>query len=234
MVDGEALYVSASVGIACYPDHGDDYGTLFARADAAMYVAKAGGRNRYAVHDRAGSARRSKLKVESELHLAIERGELRLHYQPQVELRTESIVAAEALVRWQHPTLGLVRPGVFLGVAEESGLIVEVDRWVRHVLKVDRTFIEPFSHPDPDTRLVDGLVSMAHALDLEVVIEGVEDAAQAEAVRRVAPELAQGFHFHRPMPAEELTALLDGRAARMVPSGEVVPLRRGRARRARR
>ncbi len=66
-VDGEALYVSASVGIACYPDHGDDYGTLFARADAAMYVAKAGGRNRYAVHDGATAARRSKLKLESEL-----------------------------------------------------------------------------------------------------------------------------------------------------------------------
>ena len=307
-VDGETLYVTASAGVACYPAHGEDYGTLLGRADAAMYMAKSLGRNQLAVHRASGAGGRSPLKLERELHDAVERDELRVLYQPQVDLMTDEIVAVEALVRWQHPELGLLGPGAFLSMAEETGLIVEVDRWVRRsalrqaaawcdagtpvrtavnvsrrdlsdacfaedvgrllseldldpelveleitdrivmsdedlppslaslrslgvrlavddfgtgssvlsrlhhcpvdVLKVDRTFVQPFSRPRPDTRLVDGLVSMAHALGMEVVVEGIEDEQQAHAVRLLGADLGQGFHLHRPMPAEELTPLL--------------------------
>lgn len=132
-VAGEQLFISCSIGVACAPDHGTDYGTLLQHADVAMYEAKALGRGRYAVHTaRSTSPRRmERLLLESQLHEAIARDELRVFYQPQVDLRTRETVGVEALVRWQHPRHGLLEPDAFVPLAEESGLIVEVDAWVR-------------------------------------------------------------------------------------------------------
>jgi EAL domain-containing protein (putative c-di-GMP-specific phosphodiesterase class I) len=100
-------------------------------SDAAMYVAKGRGRNRLEVFDEAIRVRVvHHLEVENDLHRALERGELRLDYQPAFQLATDRIVGVEALLRWDHPRRGLVLPIDFIGVAEETGLIVEIGRWI--------------------------------------------------------------------------------------------------------
>ena len=128
---GHRLFVTASVGIATAPEDGADQATLFKKADMAMYRAKEQGRNRHAFFspglDRELSSR---LRLESDLHLALMRDEFVVHYQPQVSLSTMAIVCVEALVRWNHPERGLVAPDVFIPLAEETGLIVDIDRWV--------------------------------------------------------------------------------------------------------
>ena len=137
-VRGHELFVSCSIGIAVAPGAGNDYETLLQHADVAMYNAKAAGGSTYSVHVRAldgsqgpdGTDRR-RFELEGALRAAVANRELRVLYQPQVELSTGHIVGAEALVRWEHPTFGTIGPDVFIPMAEESGLILEIDRWVR-------------------------------------------------------------------------------------------------------
>ncbi len=132
MLCGRVVYISCSIGVAYAPDHGHSYEELMGHADAAMYQAKAQGRNTLALHSAiAAGDRREQLDLETALHLAIERGELRVHYQPQVVSATGELVGVEALVRWEHPELGLMEPDDFLELAEDSGLIVEIDAFVR-------------------------------------------------------------------------------------------------------
>ena len=131
-VAGKEIFVTCSVGVAAAPEHGDEYPILLRRADAAMYEAKARGRNTIAVHAvRAPESPSDMLDLESALHRAVANHELRVVYQAQVDAQTGTAVAVEALVRWEHPTLGLLSPATFLPIAEESGLIVEMDGWVR-------------------------------------------------------------------------------------------------------
>jgi diguanylate cyclase (GGDEF)-like protein/PAS domain S-box-containing protein len=130
MLEGAELHVSASVGISLYPDDGTDVEALMRAADVAMYHVKDGGRNGYqffAATMNAAATRR--LTIETQLRQAIRRGELVLHYQPQIELATRRVRAVEALVRWNHPEHGLILPGEFIGVAEESGLILQIGSW---------------------------------------------------------------------------------------------------------
>jgi diguanylate cyclase (GGDEF)-like protein len=129
---GREVYISCSIGIASAPGDGDTYEALLGRADAAMYEAKARGRNTIAVnHDDGAGGREEQLALETALHRAIELDQLRVHYPPQVDLATGVVVSVEALVRWQHPELGLLTPDRFLELAEDTGLIVEIDRHVR-------------------------------------------------------------------------------------------------------
>jgi len=124
-LDSEELYVTPSIGIALYPDDGVDAETLLRNADAAMYEAKQAGRNGYRFYFREMNERaRARLSLENNLRKAIERGEFRLHYQPQVDLRSSSITGVEALVRWDHPERGLISPMEFIPLAEDTGLIV--------------------------------------------------------------------------------------------------------------
>ena len=123
--------LTVSIGIALSTSSADSPEALVRDADIAMYKAKGGGRGRYEVFDdtlRHGLVQ--KLEVENELRTALERDELRLYYQPQVSLIEERIVGAEALIRWQHPQRGLLSPAEFIPIAEESGLIVDIDTWV--------------------------------------------------------------------------------------------------------
>ncbi len=129
--EGHWLKVTPSIGIALMPDHGTTPADLLKHADIALYRAKAAGRNAIQIFrstmQQAASAR---LRMENELRQALARDEFELHLQPQVDARSGRVVGAEVLLRWQHPTLGYQSPGQFIQVLEESGLIIEVGRWI--------------------------------------------------------------------------------------------------------
>jgi diguanylate cyclase (GGDEF)-like protein/PAS domain S-box-containing protein len=304
LTEGE-VFATASIGIALSGGELETPETLLRNADAAMYRAKEHGRARTELfesdaHDRAVRS----LRTGNDLHRALERGELRLHYQPIINLEVGRISGFEALVRWQHPERGLVGPNDFVGLAEETGLVVPIGAWVleeacrqaelwRHAgsdlsmsvnlsprqlaepslsddvarvlhitgidpdavwleitenslmrdaetavrtlgslrslgvrlavddfgtgyssmsylkrfpvqaLKVDRTFVDGLGRDSEDTVICTAVVSLAHALGLRAVAEGVETAEQLAELRTLGCELAQGFLFGRPAPAEE-------------------------------
>ena len=129
-VDGRMVDISGSIGIVVYPDHGDRH-KLVANADAAMYAAKRAGGNTYALfeaHMDAGAL--DQLNLQHDLRHAIERRQLQLYYQPKIDGRSGQIRGVEALLRWNHPTRGLVSPGAFIPVAERFGLINSIGNWV--------------------------------------------------------------------------------------------------------
>lgn len=130
-LEGQELNITASMGIALYPDDGDCLDVLMQRAHHAMYSAKKMGKNNYAYYSReSGMNSLDRLTLENEMRKALERGEFVLHYQPQIDGVTGRVEGVESLVRWQHPKRGLLAPGEFIDVAEESGLIVPLGDWV--------------------------------------------------------------------------------------------------------
>ncbi|WP_317205053.1 putative bifunctional diguanylate cyclase/phosphodiesterase [Janthinobacterium sp.] len=310
-LDSHQLYVSASIGVSLYPVDAQDAQTLTRSADTAMYHAKNRGKNCYAAFVPEMELRAQKrLAMEANLRKALERGELHLHYQPQIDLRSGRIVGVEALTRWTCAELGPVSPVEFIPVAEESGIIVPLGRWVlqsacrqaaawraaglldsiEHVavnlsacqtrdaglmddiqailaetalpvglleleitegvlmenvhanlelmqrfqdagihlsiddfgtgyssmaylkrfpidqLKIDRSFVHDL--PGDGEPIATAIIAMAHSLNLTVVAEGVETQRQADFLRRAGCDIVQGFLYARPMPAEQLTALL--------------------------
>ena len=311
LVSGFEIQVRGSAGIAEFPRDADTESALLAAADAAMYSAKQGGKNAFAVYgEHMTSASRERLRVESELSRALSQKEFVLVYQPIVEMGSRAIVGAEALVRWNHPQRGLVAPAAFIGVAESSGQIVQlglhvlematrqIAAWeaegfgdfyvavnvsarqlrdgllleqVSHALrtsgadparleieitehslvddhdiavrtlmnlrsmgvrvaiddfgtglsslaylrrlpidklKIDRGFVRELPGNEGDAAIVTAIASMAHALGMRVVAEGIETAAQREFLQRLHVDLGQGYLFGRPMPSADLRRLL--------------------------
>jgi len=129
-IEGNEIHIGASIGITLFPDDGRDVDTLFRNADLAMYRAKSLGRNNAQFFEIAlTTAAVERRALETDLREAVARNQLRLHYQPLVDLATHRIVGVEALLRWQHPQRGLLAPAQFIQIAEETGLIREIGQW---------------------------------------------------------------------------------------------------------
>jgi len=141
------VYINVSIGISVYPDDSRDINTLVKNADMAMYEVKSSGKNGfiffYFFHDTAAT---EKISIESGLRNAIKNDELEMFYQPQIDMQSEQIVGVEALLRWNHPTLGLRSPNYFIVHAEESSIIDQLTEWVLNRVAVDlfsdKTFLE--------------------------------------------------------------------------------------------
>lgn len=131
VISGRDVYATFSMGISIYPHDGNDAEALLKNADTAMYRAKANGRNQYQFYAPEMNARGQELlSLETDLRRALDRGEFLLHYQPQLDLRQGRIAGLEALLRWRHPQHGLISPGDFVPLLEDTGLIVPVGEWV--------------------------------------------------------------------------------------------------------
>lgn len=130
-VGDRQIYTSASVGIACYPDDGQTVNELLKNADSAMYHAKASGKNNYQFYSKVlNDEALERLDLENHLRQALSRDEFELYYQPKIDVRTQAICGAEALLRWNHPRLGRVSPARFIPICEEIGLIHSIEEWV--------------------------------------------------------------------------------------------------------
>jgi diguanylate cyclase (GGDEF)-like protein len=191
-IEQHELNVTSSIGIAVYPRDGVDFESLYKCVDVAMYRAKHDGRNNYRFFTQEMQTHSARtLQLENALRHALERDQLRLHYQPQVSLRDGRVIGAEALLRWQHPELGSVSPAEFIPIAEASGQIIQIGEWVLrtavHQLKLWMdSGIEPmiiavnlsavqFHHahlPELVTQILDEAKLPAQYLELELT-EGV-------------------------------------------------------------
>ena len=188
VLHSEPIHVSLSIGISVYPTDGADSETLLQNAAMAMYRAKTAGGICYELYDEDLGTRASKrMAIETGLRKAIDRNELKLHYQPQFECHTGKLIGFEALLRWQHPELGLLPPDAFLSIAEETGAIIPIGAWVlqtacaqaqawRRRSSQDRLIAVNLSarqlqHPDIVKHVSSALNSSglpAHCLELEI------------------------------------------------------------------
>lgn len=306
VIQGHQILISASIGIAIYPEDGREFETLLKKANTAMFHAKEMGRNAcrfFSIGMNTGSE--EQLRLRHDLRRALEQSEFVLHYQPQIDLASGDVIGAEALIRWNHPQLGLVQPGHFISAAEESGLIVPMGEWVmreacrqtalwqshgltglvmavnlsalqfkrgnleravsealeqagllpafleleltesiliRDVetvlasverlkalglrlsiddfgtgysslaylkrfkvdkLKIDQSFVRDLISDSEDATIVRTIIQMANSLNLRTIAEGVEDPVTLDQLRRLNCDEAQGYHFARPLPAED-------------------------------
>lgn len=316
VIEGYEFDVTASIGLAFYPFDGTDINNLLKHADTAMYRAKKQGRNNFLAYTESMNERSyEKLVLKKELRKGIDNDELVLHYQPQIDLRNGEIIGIEALVRWNHPNLGLLPPARFIPLAEEAGLIISMGEWVlrkacsdfielqklglensrvavnlstfqflkpglvndiRNVLaengldpgrleleitesmtmdveralsvlrelknvgveisiddfgtgysslgylhkfpinrlKIDRSFITDILTDENERNIVSAIVTMAQALGLEVIAEGVETTEQVNLLKRLGCNIVQGYYFFRPLSLGDLKSVLTSRISK--------------------
>ncbi|HEY0719981.1 MAG TPA: EAL domain-containing protein [Gammaproteobacteria bacterium] len=317
-VQGQELYIGASIGISLFPGDGEEVATLIRNADTAMYRAKEQGRDTFRFYTaELTSEALSRMSLEASLRYALIRNELQLHYQPQYDFTSGELVGAEALLRWHNPEHGRVSPDRFIPLAEDIGLIVPLGEWVLatacttarqwldqglslqtisvnlsgiqlqrddivekvelilratrlppHMLeleitetvlmrqpeqaqalmdrlralgvglavddfgtgysslsylkrfpitnlKIDKSFVRDIPHDANDTAITQAVIALGHSLQLKVTAEGVESEQQAQLLRTLGCDKAQGYLYGRPVPAEEFRTL----ASRQVNAG---------------
>lgn len=130
-IEGNELFTSLSIGIAVYPDDGKDYDTLLKKADTAMYQSKEAGRSTYRFYaEQMNVDANEHLQIRNSLRKGLEREEFVLYFQPQIDLSSNTVIGAEALIRWNHPEFGIIPPGRFIPLAEASGQIIQMGEWV--------------------------------------------------------------------------------------------------------
>jgi len=186
LVEKQALNTSCSIGISLYPTDGRDSAALMKNADVAMYYAKEKGRNNYQFFSADMNARaQERLSVENYLRLALRRNELVLHYQPRMKVDTGDLVGVEALIRWQHPRRGLLAPGKFIDVAEDSGLIVTIGEWV---LETACAQVRAWQKARPGLRLSVNL-SVGQVVDGERLFAAVEQSLRRSGLKPASLEL---------------------------------------------
>ncbi len=213
-VGSQELRISASIGIAMYPEDGGDMDTLSQRADAAMYQVKRDSRNDYRFFTAEMQQRSARtLALSTALHQALEQGQFALHYQPQVALDSGRIIGAEALLRWHHPQLGAVSPAEFIPIAEANGLILPIGEWVlRQALAQARAWIDQGLPP----LVVSVNVSAAQFRQAQLP----ELVGRAVAEAGVPPgclglELTEAVAMHNPRNAVKVLDDLAGRGLRI-------------------
>jgi diguanylate cyclase (GGDEF)-like protein len=171
-IEGHSIRITASVGISLFPDHGNEGGQLLQQADCAMYAAKRNGKNRVVQFgDHLGYAARERLTLEGELRRALADKDIFVHYQPEFDLASHTIVRFEALARWMHPTMGNIPPLSFIPVAEESGLIVPLGAYIME--QACRDAVEWQQHADRPIQVAVNVSSVQFARDS--FVEEVED-----------------------------------------------------------
>ncbi len=213
-IEAHELVVTPSIGIAMYPGDGADFELLSKNADVAMYRAKQDGRNRYRFFAAQMQMRLTRtLQLEGALRHALERGQLQLHYQPQLSMQGGRIIGAEALLRWQHPEFGAVSPAEFIPIAEASGLILQIGEWViGTAARQMKTWIDMQLAPAVVAVNLSA-VQFRHPQLTERVMQILEDAQLSPT--RLELELTEGTAMDDPPGAIAVMDALDARGIRM-------------------
>lgn len=197
------VFLSLSLGISLYPFDGVDPLTLLRSADIALCQSKDRGKNQFMYYaDVSGTKSTDHLKLESDLQHAIERNELRVYYQPQIDIKQQKIISCEALVRWQHPTRGMVSPAEFLPAAEETGMIVDIGRWVLKTACADARQWVDAGHTDFKVAVNLSDQEFKHAGLLEHVGSSLRESGLSAA--NLELEITENIVMHSPKSAESI------------------------------
>jgi len=213
-IEHHELVSTMSIGIALYPQDGQDFETLSKNADTAMYRVKQGSRNGFCffTQEMQTQSQRS-LQLVNAMHHALTRGEFQLHYQPQVSLQNGQIVGAEALLRWQHPELGALSPAEFIPIAEESGQILEIGEWVLRSAVMQAKCWQTEGMP-PMVMAVNLSAAQFRHPDLFKLVTRILDEANLPA-QYLELELTEATTMDKPVAAIELMNRLHARGIRM-------------------
>ncbi len=208
VISGHECHITASIGSSTYPDDCEDAQSLLKNADTAMYRAKEQGRNGFQYYsEQMNTHSVERLTLEAALRQALERNELVLHYQPKIEIRSGHVTGLEALVRWQHPEMGLVPPAHFLQIANETGLIVPIGEWVMRTACATRKSWERLGQPNLTVAVNLSRRQFMHGNLLKDIEQVLNETGCSP--NYLALEITEGMVMHNPERAIKLIRSLN-------------------------